>query len=90
MKELYVDSCTVMDEAGGNLRFDYYVLIGEMDTGTFFCESYGVAVVQADTGRECRVPNVTVSAARIDRLMTLLLEHAVTPVNLPEVVQDWL
>lgn len=90
MKELYVDSRTVADEGGENLRFDYYVLIGETDTGAFFCESYGVAVVQAETGRACRVPDITVSAARIDRLVTLLLEHAVTPVNLPEVVQDWL
>lgn len=90
MKELYIDSCTAADEAGRSLRFDYYVLIGEMDTGAFFCESYGVAVVETETGCICRVPNITVSAARIDRLMTLLLEHAVTPVNLPEVVQDWL
>lgn len=90
MRELYVGSRTAADGSGEDLRFDYYVLIGEMDTGTFFCESYGVAVVQAGTDFACRVPNITVSVPRIDRLVALLLEHTVTPVNLPEVVQDWL
>lgn len=90
MKELYVDSRTIEDEAGKSLCFDYYVLVGEIDTGVFFCESYGAAVAQVGTGYVCRVPNITTSAARIDSLMCLLLKYIVTPVNLPEVVEDWL
>lgn len=90
MKELYIDSRTAADGTGKPLRFDYYVLIGEVDTGPFFCESYGVAVAQSGTEHICRIPNITTSAGRIDRLLSLLLDCTVTPVNLPEVLQDWL
>lgn len=90
MKELYIDSRTAADRTGKSLCFDYYVLIGEVDTGPFFCESYGVAVAQRGTQYVSRVPNVTTSAGRIDQLLSLLLDHVVTPVNLPEVLQDWL
>ena len=90
MREIFAGSRTEKDETGTQLRFDYYILIGEMDVGRFFCESYGVKVAQRGTDRECAVPDVTTSVARIDSLMELLMENGVTPINLPEVLQDWL
>lgn len=90
MRELYVDSRTIGTEAGNPHHFDYYILIGEIDTGQFFCESYGVKIVQPGTDNACQICNITTSAARIDCLLELLLVHCVTPVSLPDVIADWL
>lgn len=90
MREIFAGSRTEKDETGLQFCFDYYILVGEMDVGQFFCESYGVKVSQQGTEDQCSVPNVTTSAARIDSLMELLMESGVTPISLPEVIQDWL
>lgn len=89
-QELYLGSRTAEDELGQPRRFDYFLLIGEVTTGHFFCESYGVRVAQAGTELQCAIPNITTSAARIDGLTELLLVYCVTPVDLPYVVADWL
>lgn len=89
-QELYLGSRTVEDELGRLRRFDYYLLVGEVATGQFFCESYGVKVLQEDTDNQCAIPNITTSAARIDSLVELLMVYCVTPLNLPDVVADWL
>lgn len=89
-QELYLGSRTAEDELGRRCRFNYYLLVGEVTTGQFFCESYGVKVMQDGTDRQCAIPNITTSAARIDSLADLLLVYCVTPVNLPDVVADWL
>ncbi len=89
-QELYLGSRSVEDELGCRRRFDYYLLVGEVATGQFFCESYGVKVAQEGTDNQCAIPNLTTSAARIDSLVELLQVDCVTPVNLPEVVADWL
>ncbi len=90
MQELYIDTRTVEDEEGKQFKFDYYVLIGEIDTGPFFCESYGVKVSQCGRKNTCSVANITTSAARIDELVELLLTCKVTPGNLNDVIADWL
>lgn len=89
-QELYLGSRTAEDELGNQHSFDYFLLVGEIAAGPFFCESYGVKVAQQGTGSQCAVPNITTSAMRIDRLAELLMVSCVTPVNLPEVVADWL
>lgn len=88
MRELFVDRVWAEDEAGERYCFEYSILIGEVDTGPFFCESYGVKVAQAGTENVCAVPNITTSAAAIDALVELLVDNAVTPVSLPEVLED--
>lgn len=90
MRQVYVDSCSAEDEAGTSLWFDYYLLIGEMDVGPFFCESYGVRITQRERENETEIPNVTTSAARIDSLLELLVRNCVTPESLPDVMADWL
>lgn len=90
MQELYIDTRTVEDAAGTDRQFDYYVLIGEIDTGPFFCESYGVKIAQHGADNTCSVANITTSAARIDSLVELLLTHRVTPCGLNDVIADWL
>lgn len=89
MRELFVKTLELTDEAGKVRRYDYSILIGEMDVGRFSCESYGVKVAERDGEAAC-VPNVTCSAARIDELSELLLDGGVTPACLEDVVRDWL
>ena len=36
------------------------------------------------------IPAITTSAVRIDELMTLLVDHAVGPAGLADIVADWL
>ena len=36
------------------------------------------------------IPDLTVSAQRIDELMELLMDHQVGPAGLRDVVEDWL
>ena len=43
-----------------------------------------------DSGDNAVIPAITTSAARIDELMTLLVDHCVGPAGLADVVADWL
>ena len=89
MRELFLKTLTLPDESGQERRYDYSILIGEMDVGPFFCESYGVRVAERG-GVEASAPNVTTSAARIDELSELLLKNRVTPTTFHDVLADWL
>ena len=89
MRELLAEDRRETGEDGRERRYRYYVLVGEMPLGGLACESYGVKVVGED-GEEASVPNITVSAARIDALLELLARNAVSPVNLRDVIDDWL
>ncbi len=90
MQELYVGSRTAKGEEGTVHRFDYCVVVGEMAVaGGFACESYGVKV-QEQGGDTAVIPDLTVSAQRIDELMELLMDHQVGPAGLRDVVEDWL
>ena len=89
MRELLAEDRRETGEDGRECRYRYYVLVGEMPLGGLACESYGVKVVGED-GEEASVPNITVSTARIDALLELLARNAVSPVNLRDVIDDWL
>ena len=89
MRELLVEDCRETGEDGRERRYRYYVLVGEMPVGGLSCESYGVKVVGED-GETASVPNITVSAGRIEALMELLARNAVTPATLRDVIDDWL
>ena len=77
------------DENGVVRRYDYFILIGEMNVGSYACESYGVKVAERD-GPQAQAENVTCSAARIDELSELLIRNGVTPAAFDEVLSDWL
>ena len=90
MKELTVAQRQATDETGREHTYDYAILVGEMPVSSgFSCESYG-ACIREQGGEENRVPNITVSAGRIDELMELLVRNTVTPCTLRDVVDDWL
>lgn len=89
MRELFLETVELADQTGTVRRFDYSILIGEMDVGAYACESYGVKVTEQGGG-EARVENITCSASRIDELSGLLIRSGVTPAALDDVVSDWL
>lgn len=89
MRELLMDTKTVEGEEKA-LRCRYMVLVGEKQVGNFACEAYGVKVVDEETGESAAIPDLTVSAQRIDQLMEQLVKGGVTPTGLADVVADWL
>lgn len=90
MRDLFLKSLTLMDEAEKARTYDYFITIDEMDVGPFFCESYGIRIEGRDGGPSAAVHNVTCSIARIDELCELILGSGVTPATLCDVVSDWL
>ena len=82
MRELLVES---QRDCG----YRYMILVDEMTVGGMSCESYGVRVTGPD-GECAEIPNITVSAGRIDELVDLLRRNQVSPVTLRDVVDDWL
>ena len=79
--------CT--DPEGNPRCFHYFLTIDQEETPRFFCENYGVRVAE-ERGGEAAVPGITTCAARIDELMTLLVDNRVGPAGLSDVVADWL
>lgn len=90
MRELLVDSRSLTDEMGKIRTFDYAILIGEHQTGSFLCESYGIKIAERGSDNSSVVPDVTTRISRIDELIDLLLRYEVLPGNLLDVVMDWL
>lgn len=89
MREMLLDIRDVEGE-GASLRCRYYVVVGEKQVGRFFCEAYGVKIEDEGTGESAEFPDLTVSAGRIDELMSLLVRNEVTPAGLEDVIRDWL
>lgn len=89
MRELFLETVELTDQTGAIRRYDYSILIGEMDVGPYACESYGIRISEQGGG-QASVPNITCSASRIDELSGLLVRNGVTPAALRDVVLDWL
>ena len=86
MMELKIASRFLTDEAGKLRRLHYFLLVDELEAGSFFC---GVKIAEED-GDCAQIRGITTSAVRIDELMTTLVEQQVSPTVLEDVVQDWL
>ena len=90
MRELAVARKQVQDEKGQTHTYDYTILVGETPVFSgVSCESYGVCIRGQDGEME-QVADITVSAARIDELIDLLVRNTVTPCTLRDVVENWL
>lgn len=90
MRELFVGSATFSDERGRERCCDYHIVVDEMNVGQFACESYGLRVRERVSGVCSTVPHITCSIPRIDELCALAVKGGVTPINLRDVVEDWL
>ena len=88
-KEILVDTRSLKDAEGRLREYGYFILVGEKSVGNFSCEAYGVRIREAE-GESAAVPDITVSAARIEDLITLLIRNTVTPTALADVVAEWL
>ena len=87
--DLHITSRQIPDESGILRQFQYYLLIEQVDSGSFQCENYGVRICE-DGVRSVCLPGLTTSAVRIDQLMTTLVDNGVGPVGLEDVIRDWL
>ncbi len=88
MQETYIDTRSCLDEDGLLHTFRYHLLTRQSPTGPFSLEEYGVMVEETGLAGT-RIFPITHSFPKIQDLMTLLVHYAVTPTNLPEVVEDW-
>lgn len=87
--ELKIAARQCRDQRGATRRFHYFLTVDQEETQNFFCENYGVRIVD-ESGGEAAIPGITTSARRIDELMTLLVDNQVGPAGLADVVADWL
>lgn len=87
--DIYIATRRVQDDTGKLRQFQYYLIVDTIEAGTFCCEDYGVRITE-EGSHSARVPSLTTSAVRIDQLMTTLIDHAVGPIGLDDVIQDWL
>lgn len=91
MRELFIGRREEAGEEGAVYRFDYYILIGQMEfQNNLFCESYGIKVLSPDTQEAEAIPNITVSTTRIEELAELMMRNGVSPATARDVVSDWL
>lgn len=87
--ELKIASRQLQDQNGMTHRLHYYLTIDYIHTGAFSCENYGVRITD-EAGQSAAVPSITVSALRMDELMTFLVDKKVGPSGLRDVVLDWI
>lgn len=87
--EIKIASRQHEDELGQQRRFHYFLTVDMVEAGPFCCENYGVRIDE-EPGETAAIPAITTSAARIDELMTLLVDGQVGPAGLADVVADWL
>ena len=87
--ELHITTRSLLDETGHTHTFHYYLTVDVVEAGTFCCENYGVRITEGQTSSTC-VPALTTSAVRIDQLMTALVDNAVGPAGLRDVIEDWM
>jgi len=87
--DIHIATRSVLDESGRTRRFHYFLIVDVVDSGSFCCENYGVRITE-DEHNTCALPALTVSAERIDRLVTTLVDNAVGPVGLRDVIEEWI
>lgn len=87
--EIKIGTCRCTDQKGNPRCFHYFLIVDQEETPSFFCENYGVHIVE-DSGGDASISGITTSAVRIDELLTLLVDNRVGPAGLADVVADWL
>ena len=89
MQESYINTTVCRDEEGSAHTFRYSITTDQLPAGRFICEHYGVRVERAD-GEAAELRSITCSRSQLERLMAALVRNAVSPTELPYVVEDWL
>lgn len=87
--EMKIASRQCVDQEGNPRRFHYFLTVQQEESPSLFLENYGVRIAE-EKGGDAAIPCITTSAARIDELLTLLVDNRVGPAGLSDVVADWL
>lgn len=87
--EMRIATRRCADQKGNQRCFHYFLTVDQEETAHLFCENYGVRIAE-ESGDDVSIPGLTTSAARIDELMTRLVDNQVGPTGLADVVADWL
>lgn len=88
MQDTIFDTRICVDEQGNTHSFHYSLLTEQIPAGSFTFEDYGVRVCEVG-GDTAQLRSITHSRSRIEELLALLSEHAVSPAGLADVVEDW-
>lgn len=88
MMETLAGTQVISDEQGTSHTLHYLLVSRQIPAGHFFFEEYGVKIEDVGHDSACVYP-ITHSRSRIEDLLSTLIRHAVTPVTLPDVVEDW-
>lgn len=88
--EIFLETLTLLDEAGVEHCFHYYIVMSQLELESYAGESYGIKIEEKGTGQVAVVPHVTTRSSVIYQLARTLMEHQVTPCTLADVIQDWL
>ena len=88
--EIKIATRVCRDPEGAGRTFTYYLTVDQEESSRFTCENYGVHIVEEPNRDSACLPGLTTSAARIDQLMTLLVDNQVGPAGLADIVADWL
>ena len=87
--EIKIATRACRDPEGADRTFTYYLTVDQEESPRFACENYGVRIAE-EAGPGVAIPAITTSAARIDELLTVLVDNRVGPAGLADVVADWL
>lgn len=87
MRNLLVTVRPARAERNRQLTLQYIILVAESPDGR---EDYGIKIIEAKSGSNAVVPNLTVSASKIYSLIETLARCTVTPTGLADVLADWL
>lgn len=68
----------------------YGLLAEDVEVDGFYCESYGIVILNENTGESAQRRHITVNDQKALALLNMLAGNAVTPTALADVVEDWL
>ena len=88
MMETLAGTKIISDEQETSHVLHYLLVSRQIPAGNFFFEEYGVRIEDVGHDSACVYP-ITHSRTRIEALLSVLIRHAVTPVSLTAVVEDW-
>lgn len=71
-------------------RWNYVLLAENLNVDGFHCESYGIMVQEAGSGKETSVRNITVNSSEALALLHTAVRMEVSPIHLRDMVEDYL
>lgn len=93
-KRIEIEVQEILNDTGNTLELEYYLVesgpAGEDDCGD---RGYGIQIIEKKSGAEVEsviFKDVFRSREETEKLVVLMAENTVTPVSLPDVLEDYL